>query len=248
MWGFSIMLDSYKLLAFVCAYKARFRSSVAKQGIKAYVLAGKLGMSTVTYKKYLGLLKERGYINQYGAIIKLSKIVDDLFPSKANKHLHFFKGKERKPDFKYYYELIKYAFAERNFNQQEYFIEKNYKLRKALDRFIGKQQYKHALKRFGVDCLEKLVQCLNAQEENVRTGKYHLSKLLGCSSATASLLLRKWHDQEKYERVVNTQFIPMFVCHESFDLLKSMGFKFILPSKGGFLVSLGSYILRKFTL
>ncbi len=239
-------LDNIKLLSFICAYKAARRNSIVYSWDKMYKLADELRMSCVTLKRLLRLSEERGYLVEYGqhrVFKNLAVITNDLFPSKANKHLKFFKHKEKKADFKYYQEIIKYAFAERNFLQQEYNISKNDKLKSKLNRNISRKIYQAALEQFGVKSFDKLIQSLSKCKENIVTGKFAMGKLLKCSPSTASKLLRTWHDQGKYERIVEKEFIRTFVCHESFEALKSLGYKTIWPVQGGFLLPLGSVIL-----
>ncbi len=209
-----------------------------------YKLAQRLNISPITLKKYLsdlahlGLLKEEG---KHRAVVALKDCIEVLIDHDHTKHLHFFKGKAKSTDYKYYTDLIKYSIPELNFRQQKYNID----LASISDRTLTIRQYKKLLKKYDVSCEVDLLKCMGKNKKDIVTGAFHISKMLRCSPASGGNLLRKWAKEGKFIRTVEVEFRRMECTHESFDVLKCEGFKYIHPNKSrtGFFLNLGSKII-----
>jgi len=237
-------LQSYTLLGLICAFKSLRRNSVLYAHEKMYRVAKAVGMSVNTFKQYLkeaeelGLLKEEGNAGNK-RFVKLSICIETLIDHNSPKHLHFFKGLEKRTDYKYYVDLIKYSIPKLNFEQQQFNISQN----SSSDRKISR--YKAQLKKYNVSCEADLLKCTEKNKKDIVTGAFHLAKMLGCSPSTAGKLLTKWANEGKFKRVINVEFRRMECTHESFDALKYEGYKYIYPDKSrtGFFLNLGSVIV-----
>lgn len=249
-----IGLQNINLAAFVCAFKAHRRNSLVYSKDRAYKISKALGISANTASKYMARLKELGIIQPFHScyrMIALKDILPILFPDYFTKekhffnHIRFFGGLEKKANFKYYKSQITFAFAETNFNQQQYFITKYQFLNEAgCNRFHRNMKRLRALyKKHGVNSLQALQRIIRPQKDIV-TGKFHLSGLIGCSPSTAASLLRNWTLAGRIKRKIVVDFVKTSVSHAAFDSLKALGNKFIHPSStgNGFFVNKGSII------
>lgn len=239
------------------AVKSYRRNSVIYAHEKAYKLAPVFGISPQTFNAYMKRLDAKGLIRTSDAghrtLVSLKTAIPTLLPEyhpedgpNTFKHCRFFAGQVKSHNVKHHTQRIRFAIAELNFKQQQHNITANEILdARSSDRLSTKQfqSYKRLLKKHGATSLQ-LLRSTVKRITGIVTGKHHLSRLIGCSPATALNMLRSWHKNGCITRTVQTQFIPCFVCPASYDAIKALGAKYIIPSlnRTGFTVSVGSLI------
>lgn len=240
---------SIKLLAFLSSFKVYRTHSFLYSHDRAYKLSKALNLSPITFKKYLAEAEQQGLLTNAGnghkQFISIPKALEILFPKlKHGKHIHWFKNFERKSDFKYYYEKIKWAFAKANYKQQEYNIEQNKAFTEGVNSKISKGFYRKTLKRFNTTSGDEILKRITNSKKDVVTGKYHLAKILKCASSTAGKLLKKWAEQKLFTRSIHNCFFKTPMTQYIFDILKAQGHKYAQPNKAncGFFLNLGSAI------
>ena len=182
-------------------------------------------------------------------MIGLKQILQGLYPNKELKqlrHFKFFGSVERKCDFKYYYNLIKFAIVKVNYDQQEHRIKKNIvieDLRANRFNVVSRRKINALMKKHNATSVTDLLSIVKTRKHIV-SGKFHVSKLVGCSPSTGSRLLRAWDKAGIIYRQIASSIVKAFVCHDSFDAIKKAGHNYIYPSKdnSGFWVTKGSVI------
>lgn len=193
----------------------------------------------------LGLLEQSGTHQQF---ISLKRVCEVLFPDAARyfNNVRFYAGFEKKPDFKGYYERIKYALAKCNFKQQQFKIDKNSSIQSIgtnRENVVNGKKLIALMKRYKVSSVRALKSIVQ-RVEYIVTGKNHIARLIGCSASTGSKLLKKWHSKGLFKREMVKALFKSDLNHSTFEVLKSMGNKFIVPhSEGaGFWINKGSKI------
>lgn len=170
---------------------------------KKYLLAKEIGISVNTFSSYLKYCLDKGYAVKKGDTIhfvKLRKIIIDIIGIKkfnSYRHVRFFKHCATEGmNVAAIYEKIKWGMAKLNYNQQQWH---NDRLQKAYDLSQNCQNQKSvnfilkiAKYYYGVRSYEKFKSICDGKEFHVRTGKCHVSKILGSSYQTGARLLRSW--------------------------------------------------------
>lgn len=243
-------LYDLKLLAFCAAFKAKRRNSVWLASDKCYKVARELGVSQSACKGYFEALKRKGLLMQAGAQYRLAglrKCVETLIPYHAHtKHIRFFREFD-KTDFRTYYERIKFALAKVNYKQQQFRADRNAVLDVVTDR-LTKEQFKHIralMRKHKCQSVERLAMSV-ARIKGIVSGKYHLSRLIGCAPSTAARLLRLWSKKQWISRKVNTDFVEAEVNHGSMSALMQ-DYSYCYPNKQhtGYFLNRGSEITLK---
>lgn len=239
----------YRLLAFITALKRVRRNSCLYNYDSNLELSKLLQTDRNTFAKYkkecvrLGLLNKSGSGYQFVGLKKAVFIL--LGDEDALRHVSFFnQSKSNKLSLSEINEEIKYGIALRNFNQQQFKIKRKQEI---LQGFRNRFMPKRVARRVKKMCKEyscqpsDLPRILNCNS-NVITGKNHLAKILGCSPTAAVTLLKKWNDNNLIKRTVIAKKVSMPKNHGTFDYLKSIYNRYIIPVSDGYLVSLGSVI------
>lgn len=247
-------LNELKLLAFVVLFKSKRRNSMFHFQEKYHNLAKELGISKNTAKKYIIQLKNLGLIkptNGRESIIKLTDCIKVLLGKensdyRAFKYVRFMRGYNYPTlSFKEVYKAIQIGIVKLNINQQEYWNSKVLKAKESLlkNRITASElrSAKAITKRLGLPNISAL-QCINDGDYVAKTGRNHLSRLLGCHSSTGSKRLRIWAKEYIIERKVIYKDLGIISTHATFDLLKNKYSKLFTNKSGMFYVILGSTV------
>lgn len=237
-------INKYRLLAFIVCHKKRRRNSMIYCHERNYITAKEIGIATNTYNKYFQQSIKLGYLIPLGEhlqFIDLGKIIRDLFDLDTYKEQKLFSKCRFFTDYTYnngsYKNIltrIQLSLAERNFNQQEYCHDLVAEASDVLhNRKTGSFKRLRKLKRLmGAKDFTEVKSMCKRQQLHIKTGKYHLAKILGCSPATATKRLRDWAEAKLIAREVIKKFIPIGVNPYAFDALKAQGHGLLIPFKG----------------
>lgn len=232
-------LLKYRLLAFVVCHKARRRNSCIYGHEKKYILAKELGISVNTYSKYLSeclrlqLCRRsgEGYVFN-GLKFAITALFGDCLSD--YKYVRFFRGIDQKKDFNTILERIKFAVAECNFKRQQYRIKEITDVVEWLNRPNKENKYNKA-KRIAskLGCsISEITRISKKLSLYIKTGKKHLSNLLGCCTASATRYLHKWDGVfikrtnifKSFDIVINEETFQ--IMNNTFNHVKVIGNKF----------------------
>jgi len=219
---------------------------------KKYILAKKIGISVNTFSSYLEYCLKKGYAVKKGdtiQFIKLIKIITDIFGYKrlnSYRHVRFFKHCATEDmNVSSIYEKIKWEMAKLNFNQQQWH---NDRLQKAYDLSQNCQKQKSvrfiqkiARKYYGTSSIEDFKSICDKKKFIVRTGKCHVSKILGSSTQTGARLLKLWTKDGFITREIVRKFYKVFLDEELEDILETR-YTHVLPCSSGYQCTLGSIV------
>lgn len=255
-YGFfmSYTLNELKLLAFVVLFKSKRRNSMFHFQEKHHNLAKELGISKNTAKKYISQLKNLGLIkpiNGRESILKLTDCIKILLGKensdyRAFKYVRFMRGYNYPTlSFKEVYKAIQIGIVKLNINQQEYWNSKVLKAKQSLlkNRF-SRGTLKSAMsiaKKLGMSSTTDL-QSINDTDYKAKTGRNHLSKLIGSSSSTGAKRLSKWAKENIIKRLIVRKELNVVANNATFDLLKHQYSKLLVNKQGLFYIICGSYI------
>lgn len=221
---------------------------------KHHTLANELGISKNTAKKYINQLRNLGLIkpiNGRESIVKLTDCIKVLLGKensdyRAFKYVRFMRGyKYPTITFKEVYKAIQIGIVKQNIYQQNYWNNKVLKAKESLskNRITASElrSAKAISKRLGMPNISEL-KCINDEDYTAKTGRNHLSRLLGCHSSTGSKRLKFWAKEYIIERKVIYKDLGIISTHATFDLLKHKYSKLFTNKSGMFYVILGSII------
>ena len=236
----------YKLLSFCILLKLNRKNSMIYNEESIVQLSSDLKINFRTFKKYLdasikhGLIKKQGnhlYAIKYRYLISEWSNLNgqDKNLQKFFTHLYAFKKTKynKVPSFKDIYNQVVESIIFKNFKQQEYKILKEQEkieiYRNSLksgcnpvDRRsskILKSLTKEASQRR--KSTDAYVKCMEMKKDKyIKTGKNHIAKLLGMSSATGQRRLKKLETSEKVQREVIRVNTGLPAINECFDVLK----------------------------
>jgi hypothetical protein len=247
-------LAKYRTLAFITLIKLERKNSVVDMEAHLGHFAAKIGISYNSYKKYRKICLELGLCkieNGHDRYIDIQQCIQVLGLTKINKHVHFFnKCKHADRTLIGVYDTIIKGITLNNFKQQQHNTNKNKDL-KRVTKLIRKNRniasakdramVKHITKNARYHNLSTLEYCdsillkeLQPTEDSIKTGKYHLSKLLGLSPSTGINLLKDMIKDNTVKRtVIKFNVSKLGYSNDSFDLLRAKYPKFtVLPYSG----------------
>jgi DNA-binding Lrp family transcriptional regulator len=245
-------LFKYKILAFVVLFKKHRRNSLWFKEDSFTTIAKKLGLSYNTVKKYYTYCVSNKIIVPYGEhlqFVKFTKILQ-ILDLDITKYCIFFKWKYYKElSFKEIYKTILYEKVLLNFKHQNHEINKKKKIISRIIRIENSKKthpktIKSILKRFG--SISKAKRSISKNyKSRIRTGKNHLSNIIGCSPMTALSILKKMDKDKIIERTVIFERTEIPYTFTGYDELKNSQNHLIVPSprKKCFFLSKGSIIV-----
>ena len=233
-------------------------------------LATSLKINFRTFKKYLnkcielGMIKSQGehlYVINYRDLIKNWCGIDSEHNKKLQKfftHVFIFNKTDygkKNPSFKDIYNQIIDSVIIKNFQQQEYKINKQ---KKTLDLYqksskegchpTSKREYKllkslvkEAAQR-GLTTEQYIKRISKKTDWYIKTGKNHISKLIGMSSSTGQIRLKKLQKENKIQREIILVNTGLPVIDECFQILKKETKHLIVPKGNVLFISKGSRI------
>lgn len=214
---------------------------------KVYKVAKELGISQGACTGYFDALRRKGLMIQHGNQYRLQGLrqcVETLLDDhKHAKHIRFFR-EFAKGNFRTYYERIRFALAKVNFQQQQFRSDRNAVIDVDTDRYTA-EQFKHIralMRKHKCNSVATLAMSVK-RIKGIVSGKYHLSRLVGCSPSTAARLLRLWSKKEWITRRINSDFVEAEVCHGSMTALMQ-DYSYCYPNKDhtGYFLNRGSVI------
>jgi hypothetical protein len=262
-------IKNINLLAFICCIKARRSDSCLGKNDKSYKVAREIGISSVSFNKYLKRLKDIGLFNPVNnSIVKFTKCLEVLFPDvefvkraerkkgmqiyyKIVYYIKIFKYRNKNVCFKTFKERIEYALVEANYRQQEFITGKFNVLNAVRGNCLktGDKKKLDKLKKFhGVDNIKDL-ECISLKAGIIKTGKNHLSSILGCSASTGSNRLRKWAKEGRFKRKIISEIIDGIpVSPIGLETVKQQYGNNVVIVKGKYVRYIGSVITFPFSL
>lgn len=225
------------------------RNSLLYTKDRLVLLAKNIGVSLNTFKKYLKKCSDLGLLvpfNNSRKFQKLSVCIKTILPELNFKKFRFVRFFcKTLTTVKSIYEQIRYSVFVSHAKTQQHNINRKTAIQSLNSNRTTHSQMK-LLKRIAkkqgceVGSLVSLSKC----NEEIVTGKYHLSNIIGCSPSTASKLLIRWHCREAIKREIVEVGIKCPVTHDHFDALKSLGYTHVLVSKdmSGFKCKIGSKV------
>jgi len=235
-------LAKYRTLAFITLIKLERRNSVVDKQAHLGDFSSKIGISYNSYKKYrriclnLGLLK---VVKGHDVYVGIQRCIEVLGLPKINKHVHFFnKCKHTKIDFITIYNTIVKAITLNNFQQQKFNANKSKDLKRVTKLIRKNRNIASAKDRMTVKCIAKnaryhnlstleycdsiLLKEIKTTEDSIKTGKYHLSKLLGLSPSTGINILKSMVKDNTVKRtVIKFNISKLDYTNDSFDYLRN---------------------------
>lgn len=247
-----INLINIKLLAFVVLFKKYRRNSLFYKNEKKYLTAKALGISPATFSKYVVEIKKIGLITEHPGCLKLAKLTTCIqtltgrFNNdfSAFKYVRFFAGVDyENVNFKSICQQINIQIVKLNITSQDYkvnIIKSAISILKSNRFQKGKTQL---LKKASaiVGGMSKL-KSIDPKLLHNKTGKYHLSKLLGCSPSTGLNRLRSWSKLNLIKRTIVKVNLNIKANHSTFDLLKDKYKYLLINSKGDYYIQAGSTV------
>ena len=231
----------------------------------------------------LGFIKHQGTHFQAASYSQLIKIWEDPFLNTEDhtlqdrkqqfflRHLYVFNktSYKKRPTFKDVYNQIIDSVIIKNFKQQEYKINQEkekisvYKRTKTSRLGSNKGDNRKqltALKALAKDAAkakmstDDYVKSMSGRDNYIKTGKTHISKLIGMSASTGKRRLKSLEESKKIkrERIVENTNLPGL--HECFDVLRSESNHFIIQgkklhlSKGSKIGLKTNYIRKKYSV
>ena len=232
------------------AFKRHRKNSIFYSKERKYITARQIGISVNTFSKYLDKLTKMGLIrtlsNGCKIFDKLSKCIKSIL-GKEDKSFKAFRFVSFKKDasFKAVYASLQAEILRLNITHQEY---RNGAILRAKQAFsensINKGDWvniRQVSKQLGFERVDQVLS-IDESKHRSKTGKNHLSNLLGCSPSTALKRLRNWHRDGIINRtVVTKELLP--ANPGSFDLLKSeYNYLLINRNTGMYFAQIGSTI------
>jgi hypothetical protein len=245
--GFSmgISLDNIKLLAFVVAFKRHRRNSIFYRNERKYLTAKIIGVSVNTFSKYFLRLKELGLLSESNGVIVISKLSEciKLLLNKEGQEFKAFRyaAIPKQGTYKGIYASIQKEIFKLNISSQEYRISRILRAKNLLEANRNNVREFNFVRRVQSQYGGKL-SSINESNLYPKSGKFHTSKLFGCSPSTGLKRLRNWNRDGIIKREVVTKEL-LHVNHASFDLLKQH-YKHILinHTTGKFYAQVGSKV------
>lgn len=211
-------LHKYRLLSFVVWNKNARKNSFIYKWEKKYLLAKKAGISVNTFSKYLQECISLGIVKRIGEhyqFISLSDILFILFSKDSSKtevlkewkFIRFWKGINI-TTIKDIYEKIQFGIARLNYKRQEYKMSWVKNIKDFLWNRIHTKQEKAILlktlkmKKYRGMSFEEIQQSIREEIKYsfIKSGKFHVANLLGCSSSAGTKRLSQWVEKGWIER------------------------------------------------
>jgi hypothetical protein len=255
----------YKLLAFVTMVKLTRDNSILQHDKETNEQVYKtMGISYVSFLKYKKYLINNGLTKKVGpnlVIVKMKNVLTFLNEGEVNtknlrfnKHLFFFKKYQHTSiTFKELFNTIISGVVLKNLNQQIFNRDKTiaqlaaYKnssnRNKATGQLIKALSKKAARYNISTDELVKRTEV--SDFKYIVTGKSHISKLTGLSTAASSALLRRMHNSGIIDRkIINypLKHIPITTPLEVVKEMYPKGVIYISKRYNMFFLSKGSQI------
>lgn len=242
------MLFKYKILAFISLFKKHRKNSIIFKDESRITLSKKLGISYNSFKKYYNFCIAKNLLTPYGQHLQFVKLTKVFFILNIdlNKY-HIFHSWKRYEvlDIKQIYNQIQEQILLLNFKQQQFRIKKKKKevelvLAVENSKKSHPKKVKSLIKKYG--SFSKAKGSISKKyKDSIVSGKYHSSKLLGCSPSTGLNILRRMNNVS-IRRTIISEKLNIPYTFTSFDNLKKD--YLIIPSekKKCFFVSKGSTV------
>lgn len=249
--------EKYKIVAFCSLVKYHRRDSCIRKDKKKYRISQEFGMCTNSFSKYFKLCRDLGLMRELKSnyqLIGLPEIIRKLGLD-LDRHCRWTNYDEyEKVTFKSVYDRVVFSPIIKNFNQQQYKINKKQKRLErvfsnsnlSMDQKLTKRIAKEAA-RAGVTFESYIERMLDSFTRTIVSGKYHVANLIGYSATSGSRWLRKMVENGIIDRKVKWKDAGLPVTHASYDVLieerrRENGSYAVIPSSRGFRLSLGSSI------
>lgn len=241
------MLFKYKILAFVSLFKKHRKNSIIFKDESNIELAKKLGISYNSFKKYYSYCISKKILTPYGDNLQFVKLTKVFFilGLELNKYHVFHWKRYEELNIKNIYNEIQEQILLLNFKQQQFRLKKK---KKEIDTILAVENSKKShpkkvkslIKKYG--SFSKAKSSISKKYANsIVSGKFHTSKLIGCSPSTGLNILRRMNNVS-IRRTIISEKLNIPYTFTSFDNLKKD--YLIIPSekKKCFFVSKGSTV------